>query len=368
MLNVGHGDSIVLEYASDAGTFFGVIDSNRDSFRDEPKALELLRKRGAIQLSFVLLTHPHADHFSGLCRIMEEFPVQTLLTYPLHRDKKRLQSVGNKYLDAALTSGSATIKRHAEEFVKFVVDASKKAEDGSIEWIDIEGPTNRVRPHGFAGVNISAMLPFKKVKGEYYNALDSNRADALESPLQNSLSVALDIEYGDYRISLCGDATQSAWYDHRRELQKANERVSFTVSKLPHHGSAADCSSQVLDYLFDAPSAQKELIGLISAEGSKYHPSPEVLKGLKKRGIKPYCTNLSVVCGNNVRELIADAITPPELIKLLNRAEVVALTGKRRQTPCQGDICVEIPKFGAATVVREFNNACAFRGDLDFLS
>jgi beta-lactamase superfamily II metal-dependent hydrolase len=366
VLNVGHGDSIVLDYTNGTERALGVIDSNRESLSATPPALGLLRELKATQLSFVLLTHPHADHFRGLYSILDSFPVHTFYAYPMHRDFKRLQAAGAKYLDAALKSGSNTIKQQAEEFVRLIVTAERKRTTEQMEWIDLEGPTNRVRPQGFADVTIHAMLPFKKVKGEYYYALDHNRFDALQSPLQNTLSVALDVTYGDHRISLCGDATEGAWYDHRRELQKASERVSFAISKLPHHGSATDCSGNVLDYLFEQGGKYPDLIGLISADGSKHHPSPEVLEALRKRSVKPYCTNLSVVCGNNVQDLISGPGLSPELARLLNSGEVRARNWGGGQ-PCQGNICVEIPPKGQFVVTRQFNNACAFRGDFDFL-
>lgn len=365
VLNVGHGDSIVVEYINAGRSFYGVIDSNRDTPSIEPPALTLLRSRNATELSFLLLTHPHADHFCGLAAIMDAMPVRTFYSYPMRRDLRRLKSAGAKYLDAAMRSGSLTIKNKATEFVKLIVAAHGKCESKEMEWLDLEGPTNRVRPEGFGGVTIHAMLPFKKVKGEYFNALDANRPDALEAPLENELSVAIDIEYGDYRIALCGDATRKAWADHKRELRKANERVSFAVAKLPHHGSAEDCDTSVIDYLFEQPPKYSKPIGLVSAEGSKHHPAPAVLKALQERGVQPYCTNLSVVCGNNVRPMLAGPQISAEVAKFLNISGARPTSGGR--IPCQGNICVTVPASGELIVDRQYNNACAYRGDLAFL-
>lgn len=72
VLNVGHGDSIVLEHEDNGARSFGVIDSNGVLGQDPP-ALVKLRALGAKRLSFVALTHPHADHFVGLHRILKEF-------------------------------------------------------------------------------------------------------------------------------------------------------------------------------------------------------------------------------------------------------------------------------------------------------
>jgi beta-lactamase superfamily II metal-dependent hydrolase len=367
VLDVGHGDSLVLDYTGSAGRVFGVIDSNRNSVTVDPAATQLLRSLQVSKLSFVMLSHPHADHFRGLGSILDAFEVHTFYSYPMYRDLKRVKAAGAKYLDAAQRSGSATIRDQATEFASLVISAEQKRRAG-MDWMDIEGPTSRVRPAGFDGVHINAMLPFKKVKGEYFNALDSNRWDDLEAPLQNQLSIALDIRYGEYQIALCGDATRAGWADHKRELLKSNESVSFSIAKLPHHGSADDCDSTVLNYLFpEVGQKGNQKIALISAPGSRHHPSPVVLKALEERKIHPYCTNLSIACGNNVRPMITSPTIAPEIVKFLNVAGAGTRTSISRAA-CQGNICVTIPLTGDATVQRQFNNACSYRGDFDFLS
>ena len=329
--------------------------------------MRLLRDLNVTRLSFVLLTHPHADHFRGLHTILNGLDVDTFYSFPMRRDMGRLKKAGQRYLDAAMQSGDPQIKADAFEYVKLITVAHGKQQQG-MDWQDLEGPTSRVRPQGFSGVDINAILPFKKVKGEYFNALDANRADAVESPLENSLSVALDIAFGEYRIGLCADATKLAWMDHRRELQKSGERLSFSIAKLPHHGSAIDCDDNTLDYLYDANSQPtRRRFGLISASGNKHHPAGEVLRKLKDRSVWPYCTNLSVVCGNNIRQMLSSATVDPQVVRWLNVYGSGTNTSIIRQ-PCQGDICVTIPSQGEATVSRQFDHPCAFRGDFDFIS
>lgn len=367
MLNVGHGDSIIVEHITAAGDHhFGVIDSNRRSVKVDPPALTFLRQRGVTHLSFVLLTHPHTDHFAGLSVILDAFSVDTFYSYPMARDMKRLKELGAKYLDAAMLAGNATITTHAQEFANLIVTADRKLKNHEMEWIVLEGPSQRVRPKEFQEVTISAQLPFKKVKGEYFNALDANRSDALESPRQNELSVALDLKYGDNRIALCGDATKIGWFDHERELRKSKERLSFSATKIPHHGSAEDCPDSVIDYLYEYPPIYAELVALISADGSRHHPAPSVLKALLDRSIKPYCTNLSTVCGGNIRQLVTTSAVSPDVARMLNFAGARQPGGVTLQ-PCQGNICLNIPQSGPMTVDRQFNNACAYRGDFNFI-
>jgi metal-dependent hydrolase (beta-lactamase superfamily II) len=69
ILNVLHGLSVVIEYKREGGSFYGVVASNVGA-GETPKALVKLRELGATSLSFICLTHPHRDHFSGLYSII----------------------------------------------------------------------------------------------------------------------------------------------------------------------------------------------------------------------------------------------------------------------------------------------------------
>jgi beta-lactamase superfamily II metal-dependent hydrolase len=73
ILNVGHGSSVVVEKQSATDRAFGVIDSNKQGAQT-PKALRKLQQLGARRLSFLCLTHPHADHYRGMYDIIRAFP------------------------------------------------------------------------------------------------------------------------------------------------------------------------------------------------------------------------------------------------------------------------------------------------------
>ena len=82
LLDVGWGDSILLESEDDAGnSHFAMVDSN-DTSRNR-FTLNFLKRSLQTKgiehhdtkhfLDFVLLTHGHADHGQGLKAIMQEF-------------------------------------------------------------------------------------------------------------------------------------------------------------------------------------------------------------------------------------------------------------------------------------------------------
>src|SRR5438552_17388905 len=117
-LNVEHGLSDVIEYHSDGERAYAVVDSNTRA-AETPKALTKLRQLGAETLSFIGLTHPHRDHFSGLFPIIQafrgrigsfySFAMGDLLTH-----RPRLVALGRK-LRRLLESDSPDVRNAALE-------------------------------------------------------------------------------------------------------------------------------------------------------------------------------------------------------------------------------------------------------------
>ncbi|HWR25630.1 MAG TPA: lamin tail domain-containing protein [Methanosarcina sp.] len=68
-LDVGQGDSILLEYNGKAM----LIDAGEQD--QGTKISEYLRDHGISALDYVVATHPHADHIGGMAEILNNFPV-----------------------------------------------------------------------------------------------------------------------------------------------------------------------------------------------------------------------------------------------------------------------------------------------------
>jgi beta-lactamase superfamily II metal-dependent hydrolase len=360
MLNVGHGDSIVVEYVHDDVRSFGVIDSNRHA--GQIPAIRKLREIGAEQLSFVALTHPHSDHYRGLLEIIEQFPTRQIFAFPMVEDLRRLKKLFQQYREMAARTDSEALRRDAFEFVKFFILAHERWNNGELDISELTGPGNRINPEGFAGVEVTVLLPLKKYKGDIYHALEHGTFEP-ETTKTNELSLSLSFVYGGRTVLFGADGTERAWFDHRKELAKSNTKLAADIVKLPHHGSRIDCSEQTIDYVY--VNAGEHRLALVSADG-RSHPAPETLAALHARGIKPYCTNLAKVCGANIDSMFTAKDASPEAVRWINMHRPDVADAVRR--PCQGDVCVSIQSSGEIVVTRQFENACAYRGDYDLLT
>jgi beta-lactamase superfamily II metal-dependent hydrolase len=364
ILNVGHGDSIIVEYNGNSGTVFGIIDSNRMD-NDDPPALTKLRELGAQELSFVALTHPHKDHYKGLLEILEAYKghIWNFYSFPLdHHKQGQLPKLVNIYRSLYENTDSKTIRSSLKEFVEILFHA--KDSIGLNNWEEPEGFCYELAPVGFEGVEIAAILPPKKVKGTYFQMIEQGRYDIVNRQDENELSLAFSLRYKGKRIILGGDGTYSNWM-YRRQVfsEHRGEVLKASVVKLPHHGSKENCHPSVIDYLFPA---EGDKFACISANG-RSHPHPDVFGTLEEREIKPFCTNLADQCGKRITDLLVFAPDiEPQFLRYLNSVLDEYTSGMTQ--PCQGDIKIQIDHSGVLAVTPEYDHPCPYRGGYDFLS
>lgn len=69
--NVGHGDTIIVGWQNDLGeNEMGIIDCHQAEGKPNP-AIEHIKKKNYKKIRFMILSHPHTDHFSGFPSLLE---------------------------------------------------------------------------------------------------------------------------------------------------------------------------------------------------------------------------------------------------------------------------------------------------------
>ncbi len=360
-INVNQGDSTVIQYEGPSGKVFAVIDSNRIQ-GNPPAALTKLQELGAESLSFLALTHPHADHYSGLSDILSFYKnkINTFYSFPLgaHLSGDRLKKFASIY-QKLVEKADPTVKEKIIEFIQIL--SLVKTHVGMKQWEEPPGCFTRIAPLGFEGVEIYVLLPPARIKGPHFEMIQQGHLDEITSEKNiNHLSLAFCLRYKGKEIILGGDGSADIWMEQQRFCERGNVPIGAHAVKLPHHGSDKDNSDVVLNHLF---GHYDNKIAIISANGNT-HPASSTLLRLGKKSIKPYCTNLSSKC-TPLRQLDVDSLK--EIDPKLGRFLISNKTTHQSIQPCQGDIMMQINNDGELIVSRQYENACVYRDEYKFL-
>lgn len=73
IIDVGQGDAVLLE----ADGEFALVDAGPPEAADT--VVQYIRAAGAESLRYAILTHPHADHYGGMQRVVEQIPVEVVV-------------------------------------------------------------------------------------------------------------------------------------------------------------------------------------------------------------------------------------------------------------------------------------------------
>jgi competence protein ComEC len=231
LIDVGWGDSILLESENGGKTNYSLIDSNdtstlRSSYIFLKRYFEKAGKDIASEkpiFQFVLLSHAHADHGQGLKALMREFGTENFW-YP-----KSLQQgmLGN-----------------------LLMFANKPGNIGSHESLEVSKPLP-----DFGGVQMSILWPRD-------GQIDDN---------ENNNSVVLLLRLDRVSFVLTGDAEKDVWLQIAPLIPR---NTSFF--KVPHHGSVNgtfDNNNPV--WLNNCPRTAK--LGISSHIRPFKHPDQEVI-------------------------------------------------------------------------------------------
>lgn len=206
-LNVGAStDCIIIQ---DSGKF-GLIDT---SYESKGKFIvNQLKKLGATQLDFVMITHPHVDHVGSYSKVMDTFPVKTFYT----------KADGTKY------------GIYKNQYKKMITKANKK----HTKVCDVK----KAECQNFSLGNISFKL---------YNTsfvYSSGLSYKNKSRLENGNSIAAVATINNKRIYFTGDIGN--YFGYNQETKTARAVGDIDVYKVAHHGFTSFNNNQsALNYI-----------------------------------------------------------------------------------------------------------------------
>ncbi len=217
-LDVGQGDSILLEHGNDTM----LIDSGEIDKGDD--VATYIKNEGIKSLDYVVATHPHSDHIGGMYAILNDFPIK-------------------HFVDSGYTYSSKT-------YENILTTIDKKN-------IPFETPKRGDKINFTSDIDVQVLNP-----GSTYFADDVN---------QNS--VVLKITDGKVTFLLMGDAGIEA----ENEIMKDGYNVDADVLKVGHHGSR---TASVASFI-SAVSPEISVIE-VGAGNDYGHPYQKTLDRLQK--------------------------------------------------------------------------------------
>ena len=254
LIDVGWGDSILIESLTDAGDrHYALVDCNDTSVsRSSYLFIKRFLERRNVDLDsggrifdFVLLTHAHADHANGIQAMMKNFKTDWLW-YPKsvkHGGFAKILRYANRYQDK--------VNRHQ------AIDNTKVL------------PT-------LGDVRLSVLWPPYAPGGPF----DANN--------ENNNSVVLALTLGQVTFLLTGDCEADNWHQIDVNLPQIQELAVFQV---PHHGAV----NGVFDAQGSTPWLDALPAGVRLAMSSHIrphdHPAPQVIQELANRNIEPFRTD-----------------------------------------------------------------------------
>lgn len=198
LIDVGWGDSILIE-ASAAGESrprFAIVDSNDNAERDYWPSWNFLRKHFGLRenefpvtkpfFDFVMISHDHSDHGTGLKRIMQKYG-----------------------------TGNFWYPRVVEDESVVVASLQAYARHGSVQ-IPHEAIDTDTEPYRMGDVEIGFLWPLP-------SHIESN---------PNNNSIVMTLRLGNVVMLLSGDAEGEVWDRIAGSIPPETQ-----VFKVPHHGS-----------------------------------------------------------------------------------------------------------------------------------
>ena len=243
MLDVGQGDSFVLLQNNkvmliDAGTMYNLDVTNK-----------ALKELGVQKIDYLILTHYHQDHASGLFSVLQEYKVDCVFVTDLSTYKKFRIDVPYFVISSML---KVTDCFSEEEVIQLVKD-----EEGGFKSFQFE----------------NSFVEFLAPIDDEYDII-------------NNYSLVAKVTYGDVKILFTGDIQKEV----EEQLLEAGVDLSATVYKAAHHGSM---TSNTIEFI----ETVNPKVVLISSDNGNHnlygHPVKSFMEYLEENKTRVYRTDES---------------------------------------------------------------------------
>ena len=273
--NVGQGDSIIVEWVRNGEPRLGIIDCNL--FQKTNPVVQHLQKVGCRKIDFIILSHPHDDHFSGMLELLEFCEEQNI---PIHRFTHTCVT-DPRYLSYANTDFNKQV------LLQKIFQKSKALYE-----------SKQIRFLGFLGQDMSITLnenwelktlspsnfELEKFRQDidFYEKIDFSKCGKAANYLSTVLKIINQKEF----VLLAADAEKETF--KRLEERHSDEFPDLLyLGQIPHHGSKTNHYPSFWSKI----KRTSNCIVAVSTGGQYNHPHPEVIADFASWDYTIYSTN-----------------------------------------------------------------------------
>lgn len=265
-LNVGQGDSIVLEWIDEnQKNIVGIIDSNKTNTGNP--TINFLETIKFDHIKFIILSHPHSDHFSGILNLLNYCEKNLIkVKYFSHTSIIKAEYFNSCFKDNISTT----------EFINLFTKLKKMDLENNIVCNAVNVGLCDTIPLN-ADLYLKFLSPSKVeqdrfINNENYN--DLHEEEAGSNPQANALSTIIKIYSNSWYILLTADSDKPSFL---RILKKQNSEISqkMVLGQGPHHGSKLNFA-----HLFWQKIIKEDETPIVISVGKNGygHPNLDVIK------------------------------------------------------------------------------------------
>jgi beta-lactamase superfamily II metal-dependent hydrolase len=346
VLNVLHGDSLVVEIKENDQTIWGVIDCHNPSPGRDSPSLSFLKSQHVEVLKFVCLTHPHEDHCSGLKQLVEYFTIGS----------RRIEEYWDFGLDLDKYLSQINTEKDAKLLYELYAYLSNLIERRVLEYFTI---TERSVPYQGSHVTVRALSPLGRDLNTYANQAAQKLKEESDGKTmsvdKNLLSIVLELSEHDTNVLLTSDAIRQSLKSILERWKKFCRQKGFSEKfifvKVPHHGSKHS-NYEGLWKNFSFPNLSS---AAISAGGRYGLPDKETIDSMLDWKVNIYCTNScgSLTTGRLRKAVLKSSRISPILLDGLSEISE-PLEDETSVSPLHGQIVLSSDGISPAKISTEF--------------
>lgn len=278
--DVGQGDSIVIEWSKDGNNKIGIIDCCNKGRRNP--ILTHLNSHKYNEIDFIILSHPHKDHYSGLLQLLEYIEKEKII---VNRFSQTITHAGQAYWKYFEISSFDT------RLLKKIIKKTKVLKElGLIKKNDllVDGKIIKIEDN----IELECLAPSTDDIELYQKIvkLDADKNMKEASQAANLLSTVIKLKIDDNFILFTSDAESSALSGIINNYSAKFGGAKFHVCQLPHHGSEKNINENFWQ-IVETIDLRHAIIS--AGHNKKYnHPSYSVIKKFNDNGFQIHCTNI----------------------------------------------------------------------------